>query len=370
MTTAQCNFDQVIIFPYVESGYPIKPNIQTFVETMLGISKVKDITGKWTKHRNPNHAIFRSDRCFINDDGSPNRDLADLQKDIETADLSEAKREKLFDQKTLHMKEAMQKEYKEFNNGSDEPLIPSQFCELVCTSVAKRLQQACGLTTTMKYGVDGKGKKTSILMGIKADAQDLRTEADRANYKVQIHNKPFSEGSSHCKSPSARVTFNEQFQKENPEAFQKCKATVRDRCEDSSDPSVDPGLFTETNWQPMLRQGLQKAGHPAAEECNGWTSSRNHTFGGGVYMAPYTDYRIDDHFQPLFRHYLLSGEDGEFTEFREVDRIRLVNLIIGRHLSVLSLKSKRLIVDSFALHNLQVKEDLLIDCTIHRLYYS
>jgi anoctamin-10 len=357
MGDSQCDYDVVVIFPYKEGNgsMAIKPNMPTYVHTMLGITRVKDQNGKWKQFRDTNHAIFRSDRCFLNDDGTPNSDLLALQKDIDDGiDLSEEHLEKLHDQKTFYMKLLLEKEYTSFNGNSDEPLMADKFCELVCKSVAKRLQRACGLSTTMKYGLNAKGEKISILMGITADAQDLRVEADRSNYKLQIHNRPFTDGPSHVNAPR----FNVTFQKTNPEAWTTCKKTVHDRCEDTPDPSVDPGLFTEVSWQPLLRRGLQKAGHPAGKECSGLESKMRFLFGGGMYLAPYTDYRIDDHFQPLYRHYT-DERTGAFTEFREVDRIRLVNQMIGRHLSLLSLKSKKMIIDSFALHNLKVKKDLL-----------
>jgi hypothetical protein len=43
---------------------------------------------------------------------------------------------------------------------------------------------------------------------------------------------------------------------------------------------------------------------------------------------------------------------------REVDRIRLINAIIARHINVLALKANKMIDDTFALHNQKVIQEL------------
>lgn len=42
-------------------------------------------------------------------------------------------------------------------------------------------------------------------------------------------------------------------------------------------------------------------------------------------------------YQPFYRHYTLPN--GEVSEFRQVDRIRLVNKLVGRHVNLMSMKS-------------------------------
>jgi anoctamin-10 len=306
------NFDVVIIFPYSE-GHGKGTSMPKYVNTLLGIRKVKHSDGVKRDFRDPNHAIFRSDRCFMNTDGTDNEELARLQADLDDGvDLAENFVEKIHDQKAIQMKILLEQEYADFT-GSNEPCMRQAYCELVARSVSKRLQSACGLTTVMKYGRGSKGEKTCIIMGIKADPQDLRVQADRSNYRVQIHNKPFtapdgdySKSLSHKNAP----TFNEMYERENPDAYHASQRILSERCDDSSDPSVDPGLFTHRSWQPQLRKGIRSAGHPT-QECEGAEENTLQRFGGGMYLAPYADYRIDDHFQPFFRHY--RGEHNDFT---------------------------------------------------------
>jgi anoctamin-10 len=312
------NFDVVIIFPYSE-GHGKGTSMPQYVSRLLGIRKIKHADGVKRDFADPNHAIFRSDRCFMNADGTENEELVRLQTDLDDGvDLAENFVEKINEQKAVQMKIALEQEYVDFT-GSNEPCMRQAYCELVARSVSKRLQSACGLTTVMKYGQGVNGEKTCIIMGIKADPHDLRVQADRSNYRVQIHNKPFSAPEGDYKnslSHQSAPTYNEMFGRENPDAYFASQRIMGERCDDSSDPSVDPGLFTHKSWQPMLRKGIRQAGHPM-QECEGVAENKNGIpakFGGGMYLAPYADYRIDDHFQPFFKHYL--GEHNDFTEFR------------------------------------------------------
>ena len=74
----------------------------------------------------------------------------------------------------------------------------------------RRLQQACGLSCDAKYSIDG----DEIMVCVRADTGDLRTEADRQNYKLQCRNQPFKP------LPQAaihEVDFLPLFESANPE---------------------------------------------------------------------------------------------------------------------------------------------------------
>lgn len=211
------------------------------------------------------------------------------------------------------------------------------FCELVCRCVVKRLQDTCGLTTRMKVSMDG----DEIIVVVKADSMDLRVEADRTDYQLQVHNRPFTQPRDF--EALQRYTFNAVHKASFPKAYAASVRLLRERCGPSDpniEPELDPALFYH-NWHPNLRLGLYAIGHE--EEGRGRD---------GIYIAPYADYKIDEKFQPFYRHYdgMDESERLGISLFRPIDRIRLVNSIIARNVNLPALQCAGFLTGHFALH--------------------
>ena len=68
-----------------------------------------------------------------------------------------------------------------------------------------------------------------------------------------------------------------------------------------------------------------------------------------VCIAPYAKYTMAPEYRPLFRHY--RDQEGNMSEFRQVDRIRLVGKIIGRHINLDAMKAGGYLKRSFVLHD-------------------
>lgn len=161
--------DLVMIFPLREGGEIKKPDAftaQAFVDLLLG---------KDTKHsRHPFQRVLRTPRCFLDEQGNdmvvnPRRSGAgDTSLEVE--------------------RQLLEAEYEKFV-GSTEPTTERRFCELVATAISRRVQLACGLTTRMFLSCDG----DEIIMSVKSENDDLRVEADRTNYRLQLSNKPFDD---------------------------------------------------------------------------------------------------------------------------------------------------------------------------------
>jgi hypothetical protein len=218
-----------------------------------------------------------------------------------------------------------------------EATTDTAFCELVCRCVVKRLQDTCGLTTRMKKSSDG----DEIIVVIKADSMDLRVEADRTDYQLQVHNRPFTQPRDF--EALQRYTFNAVHKAAFPGAYAESVRLLRDRCGPSDvnvEPELDPALFYH-NWHPKLRRGLEGLGHE--EEGRGRD---------GFYIAPYADYKIEEKFQPLYRHYdgIDDSERLGISLFRPIDRIRLVNSIISRNVNLPALQVAGFLTGHFALH--------------------
>jgi hypothetical protein len=247
-----------------------------------------------------------------------------------------------------------------------------EYCQLVAKSVATRLQVACGLTTRMFRSFD----EDEIIVTVMADTLDLMREADRTNYRVQTENKPFRRDQS--KRGSFQQSYVKAFSKakdldqpgagsdgvayaSGKEALEACKQLLKDHAREGdplieerkpSELCVDPALWgpnsqrCHTNFENVLKRYKH----------NEDASPASHR----IYLSGYTAFKFDWKLLPLYRHYDASQEqeDPGCSVFRQVDRIRLVDTIIARHLNLPSMKHKDMLTDQFSLHD-QTELDIL-----------
>jgi hypothetical protein len=321
------DWDMVLLFP--AKGSKVSCNKRTFTNRMMGLRSVM-LNGKAEIFVDEAQRFLHTDRCFITLSGRPNAVLSQIAVDTASA-KHESERKALRGQRLVEMKRVLESEYVSYT-GADEPVEARKFCELFCASIMRRLQQACGFTCEAKFTVDG----DELMVCVRADDNDLRTEADRQNYKLQLKNHPFEQ----LRSETAvhEVDFLSGFAAANPAAVERSMARVRETCDDvPGNPELDPGLFRR-GWQPYMQHKLQQWGHDE-------TFQKDH----GVYFSPYTDPQLGElDMLPLLRHY--RDRKGNPTEYRTVDRIRLVTSIIARHLNTESMKHAKTLIDCFALH--------------------
>ncbi|RLN64909.1 hypothetical protein BBP00_00003151 [Phytophthora kernoviae] len=217
--------DLVMIFPRREGGETKKPDaftVQAFVNLLLGEDNKRS--------RNMFQRVLRTPRCFLDDHGN---DLMESMSD-EVGDLnrSEIKRKLL------------EAEYETFV-GSMGPTTERCFCELVATAISRRVQLACGLTTRMFVSCDG----DEIIMTVKSENDDLRVEADRTNYRLQLSNKPFD---AMLHAEKIRSLQHEV----GPDGWQKSMDHLQDKrgtAGNTTDvPEMDPKLFRgTTSYHPV-----------------------------------------------------------------------------------------------------------------------
>ena len=296
-----------------------------FQRVMLGLRVEKQPFKKEVfEVQNKTFQVLKTRRCFLRDDGDVHIEEVDHnQVDADKLQRAEAKQ-------TEQMKKHLTEEYKAFI-GNLEATTTRRFHELVASAIVRRLQLSCGLTTCMKRSVDG----DEVICVIRADCKDLMTEADRTGYKLQIYNQPFSQAAAQgVKGFTGRQ-------------YDACRQLLRQRCGPDSvkeEPQVDPAMFRDA-WHPKLKRYLAWNGHDE-ENCNDMDA---------VYIAPYAEYKLDSKFQPLFRRWKTRLPDGNTATsiFRPVDRIRLVNFIIGRHLNLEALQFAKMLVlnGNYALHD-------------------
>ena len=341
MSTKQADvvydWDLVLLFPIVTTG---ECNRRNFVNKMVGYREAI-VDGVVEPFIDEAQRFLHSDRCYIDMRGNINPKLAKLASAIANT-REESVRQSLRVKQLQEKKRVLTEEYISFT-GSDEPCPAKVFSFLIISVVVRRLQQACGLTCQMKYTAD----KDEVILCLRADATDLRMEADRQNYRLQLRNQPFE-----C---VAHDTINEvdaatMFQKRDPDALAKCRAMLQTQCDGVAKPQLDPGLY-RNGWHPAMLSYISKLGH--------MEDSKNFRTRSSVYIAPYCDYQLGDdkkHMLPLFRHTL--DRLGDPTEFREIDRIRLVTSIVGHHINIESLKTQKLLIDCFCLHDYQQLQTL------------
>ena len=183
------DYDIVLLFPYrMSSLLGGQPNKRKFINNMLGLrSETIRANGvsEQIEFLDEAQRYLHTDRCFMDYDGNPNPVLAHAARVIATA-KTEAQREEAQRTRRDEMKRVLTQEYVAFT-GSNEPCPHEVYCRFMCSAIMRRLQQACGLSCDAKYSVDG----DEIMVCVRADVNDLRTEADRLNYKLQCKNRPF-----------------------------------------------------------------------------------------------------------------------------------------------------------------------------------
>jgi hypothetical protein len=167
--------------------------------------------------------------------------------------------------------------------------------------------------------------------------------AQKYNVELESGEKVTLSGSNLINDPSTPTT----------EDWNKAMKKVREATAiEPDDPDVvpDPKLWGKRGakgktHQPQVFDIMSNRGH-----CENADPME-----GLPYLAPYTSYKCGWEYMPLYRHYDSNNkretyESGSST-FRSVDRIRLVNQIIDRHLNLPSLVNQKLLQDFFALHD-------------------
>eukprot|EP00937_MAST-01D_sp_MAST-1D-sp2_P003260 g3260.t1 len=355
------DWDTVLVFPREEGGERRsggKYNMDRFARLLLGFRWVILKGGKRELFVDPAAAILRTDRCFLNDQGEPHQELVELSKEL-AAETIEQKRNELEKKRVEIKKRFLEDEYKAFAM-TDEPILSSKFSELVVRAILKRVQDACGLECKMKASVDG----DEIICCLRADDGDLVTEADRTNYKIQVNNRPFD--------ADRKDVSQAELQSMYGDGYKAAIALAQRTCDESDAPLTDPGLFKakeqgEASWHPRLLLKMKKAGHRNEHEVGVVHESLGGAtkFGGGVYLAPYYDYKAEPEYQPFYRHhYRVTGLDPRgycYTVFRPIDRVRLINSLLARHLNMPVLTFSRLVLAQFALHDEHELEKLRSD---------
>lgn len=341
--------DLVMIFPLRDGGEIKKPesfSMNAFVTLLLGDNN--------TNHSHPFQRVLRTSHCFLDDHGK------DLMEGISA-------RKSGADSKRYQMEcQLLEAEYKEFIR-STESTTERRFCELVATAISRRIQLACGLTSRMFVSYDG----DEIIMSIKSENDDLRVEADRTNYRLQLSNKPFDDALHKEKiSDLKREIGAEAWQNSMDLLFDKCTADYTVEI-----PEMDPLLVSfGDEFHPQIRKALRRWGH--REEADGmfsdddnhsqtrwnrfWTSIFSIHHDPMTYFSPFADYRHEPEFQPYYRRYPLKwGGKREETLFTQKDRIRLASGIVDRHLNLDALQDAGYLKSPmFALHDQDALNEL------------
>ncbi|TMW63463.1 hypothetical protein Poli38472_002404 [Pythium oligandrum] len=363
--------DLVMIFPYREDGEKKEPENFT-VEAFVALLTGKDQERSKRKNKiivDPFLRIFRTTRCYLDDHGKE-------VLNVNEKDHSEKAEQERWEKE----EELLSVEYENFV-GSRNPTTEAQFCELVATAVARRVQLACGLTTRMFRSCDN----DEIIMTIKADDMDLRVEADRTDYPLQVCNKPFDQRLHHDKLEALRQEIgDEEFQKSKDHL----QATRGAPSDDPDTAEMDPLLISEGEmYQPELRKALHCWGH--TEEADGlfvedescrpskvtsrlgqfFRSLTEVSYDPRTYFSPFADYRSEPMYQPYYRRYPVKwGEKKEETLFTQKDRIRLAASIVNRHINTDALVvAEYLVGNMFALHDKVALDDLRHSWALHWL---
>lgn len=355
------DYDLVMIFPRREGGELKKPDdftLSTFVQLMLG----KNTTHSRRSNKivvDPFQRVLRTSRCFLDERGG------DVVMD------SSHEHSEQGDQRRLRIQQQLlQKEYEQFI-GSREATTEIRFCELVATTIARRVQLACGLTTRMFLSCDA----DEIIMTIKADNDDLKTEADRENYRLQVSNKPFDKTLHGNKLLTLRLALGEKEWQDSIDHLRHTRGCANEKDEY---PEMDPLLMSRgQEFHPELRKALDLYGH--TEEADGlfvdddtfrshrvswWARFVTSIFGLPydplTYFAPMAEYRHEAKYQPYYRQYPITWKQKkEETLFSQKDRIRLAEGIVERHINVDALETAGYLEGQmFALHDPQALYDL------------
>lgn len=363
--------DLVMIFPRREGGELKKPEdftIDAFVSLLTG----KDHHRSKRRGKimiDPFARVLRSKRCFLDDDGH------DLIPDDADNDHSEKA-----EQRRLIMEERILEGEYEKVIGSRQPTTEVLFCELVAMTIARRVQLACGLTTRMFRSCDD----DEIIMTIKTDDNDLRVEADRINYRLQVSNKPFDMWAHGDKNNIVRQEIGDEEWRKSIEHLRHIRGSPH---EDSEFPEMDPLLMSRgDDFHPKLNKALKVWGHTEDADSQFVVDESARTYKGGLmeriwsslfgmaydpmtYFSAFADYRHEDQYQPYYRRYSIKwGGTQEETLFTQKDRIRLAYGIVIRHINTDALLVSEYITgDMFALHDEAALKELRSTWALHWL---
>ncbi|RHY71754.1 hypothetical protein DYB38_000937 [Aphanomyces astaci] len=306
LASSSAAIDLVMVFSLRSGGevkHPERFTQAKFVKRMLGLCRGKKPVVNELK------SVFRTDKCFLDDSGRPFDLSPPLGQDAPIPPTNAAMiaihldddDDNALAQSELERKMAcLQAEYVAYV-GSANDTTETKFCELVVRSMAKRLQLTCGLTVRMFKSKRG----DEIIMTVKADEGDLKVEAERTEYRLQTSNKPFDAIHTSKLEAVARdvgdVVMAES--KAHLNNIQRHSTTSQI----APEPEMDPLLISHGKVHHMKL-------HTALE---------------------------------IWGHNELA--DGRTTP--PVDRIRLTNSIINRHLNLDALKATTSLQDAFALHD-------------------
>uniref|UniRef100_A0AAV1TX72 Anoctamin transmembrane domain-containing protein n=1 Tax=Peronospora matthiolae TaxID=2874970 RepID=A0AAV1TX72_9STRA len=220
------------------------------------------------------------------------------------------------------------------------------------------------------------------MMTIKTDDNDLRVEADRTNYRLQVSNKPFSKTLHDGKLETMR---QEMGDKDWHESIDRLRHTRGFADADAEFPEMDPLLVSRgEEFHPELRKALDVWGH--TEEADGlfvddhtyrrvqgncwgrfWTSIFALPYDPLTYFAPFAEYRYEEKYQPYYRRYPIKwGGKKEQTLFTQKDRLRLAEGIIERHINADALEAAGYLQGPmFALHDADALHDLRHAWALH-----
>ncbi|GLE02983.1 hypothetical protein PINS_up011862 [Pythium insidiosum] len=364
--------DLVMIFPMRngESKSDREFTVDAFVSLLMGKDQKK------SQRRNKIvvdafQRVFRTTRCYLDDQGR------------EQLVLKEGDHREQAEQERWAAEERLLKEEYERVIGNSDPTDEKTFCRLVAKAVARRVQLACGLTTRMFESCD----QDEIIMTLKADDNDLRVEADRSDYALQVSNKPFNTLVHKEKLEAVRAEIGEEWMQKARDHLLRIRG-----CSSQSPgtPEMDPLLMGADGeeFHPSMKRALKIWGH--TEEADGlfvsdescrpdtgivsWFGRFYHSFmeisyDPRTYFAPYADYRSEPLYQPYYRRYPIKwGEKKEETLFTQKDRIRLAASIVHRHINTDALvASEYLVGDMFALHDETALNDLRHSWALHWL---
>lgn len=356
--------DMVLIFARQTGGERKDPNeysMGAFVALMLGIDEDKSRKVGYLVS-DAFHRVLRTKRCFISESHVDHHDRMSLFHEFSEHFQSEQKQ--------------LEKEYQAFT-GSTENTTQLIFSELVASAIARRLQVTCGLTTRMFLSCDG----DEIFMTIRADDSDLRMEADRIGYKLQVSNKPFDNSQHQSKIELLNAELTKSDWINSIHHLEKTRRYPEKAS--GSFPEVDPLLNREgEQYHPKLYKALKKWGHTEeADSQHHLTASTNllerrkeeintgswfrkiwmlaQAYDPMTYFAPYAEYKSESIYQPYYRRYPIEWNGiREETLFAQKDRIRLTSSIVSRHINVDALQVSKYLESAFAMHDPVALSDL------------
>ncbi|POM59520.1 Anoctamin-like protein [Phytophthora palmivora] len=202
-------------------------------------------------------------------------------------------------------------------------------------------------------------------MSVKSENDDLRVEADRTNYRLQISNKPFDDILHRDKIIELKREIGDAGWNKSLDHLRMKRGTASLT---SDIPEMDPLLISRGDeFHPLIRKALRRWGH--REEADGmfsgddnhsqtkwnrfWTSIFSLHHDPMTYFAPFADYRHEPQFQPYFRRYPVNwGGTKEQTLFTQKDRIRLASSIVERNINLDALQDAGYLKSPmFALHD-------------------